>query len=73
MSTELKKIIEKDLTKYDYIHVVAKTTNMSVLRFYWNYYILVIKLFNLANKYGTYDYLDINKWKREYTKFLFKR
>ena len=67
------KIIEKDLTKYDYIHVVAKPSNMGVLRFYWNYYILVIKLFNLANKYGTYDYLDINKWKREYTKFLFKR
>ena len=66
------KIIEKDLTKYDYIHVVAKPTNMSLIRFYWNYYILVIKLFNLAKKYGTYNYLDINKWKREYTKFLFK-
>ena len=66
------KIIVKDLTKFDYIHVVAKPSNMSVFRFYWNYYILVIKLFNLANKYGTYDYLDINKWKKAYTKFLFK-
>lgn len=66
------RIIVKDLTKFDFIHVVAKPTNMSVLRFYWNYYILVIKLFNLANKYGTYDYLDINKWKKAYTKFLFK-
>lgn len=66
------KIVIKDLTKFDFVHVVAKPTNMSVWRFYLNYYILVIKLFNLANKYGTYDYLDINKWKKAYTKFLFK-
>lgn len=66
------KIIVKDLTKFDFVHVVAKPTKMSVWRFYLNYYILVIKLFNLANKYGTYDYLDINKWKKAYTKFLFK-
>lgn len=67
------KIITKDLTKFDYIHVVAKPTKMSIIRFYWHYYVLVIKLFNFANKNGTYDYLDINKWKKEYTKFLFKR
>lgn len=66
------KIVVKDLTKFDFVHVVAKPTNMSVWRFYLNYYILVIKLFNLANKYGTYDFLDINKWKKAYTKFLFK-
>lgn len=67
------KIITKDLTKFDFIHVVAKPTNMSVARFYWNYYILVIKLFNLVKKYGTYDFIDIKKWKKEYTKFLFKK
>lgn len=68
----INKIIENDLTKYDFIHVVAKPSKMSIWRFYLNYYILVIKLFNLANKYGSYDFLDINKWKRAYTKFLFK-
>ena len=46
---------------------------MSVIRFYWNYYVLVIKLFNLVKKYGTYDFIDIKKWKKEYTKFLFKK
>lgn len=66
------EIIINDLTKFDFVHVVAKPTNMGVFWFYWNYYILVIKLFNLGNKYGTYDYLDINKWKKAYTKFLFK-
>ena len=68
-----KKIITKDLTKFDFIHVVAKPSNMSVARFYWNYYVLVIKLFNLVKKYGTYDFIDLKKWKREYTKFLFKK
>lgn len=67
------RIITKDLTKFDFIHVVAKPTNMSVARFYWNYYILVIRLFNLVKKYGTYDFIDIKKWKKEYTKFLFKK
>ena len=67
------RIITKDLTKFDFIHVVAKPTNMSVIRFYWNYYVLVIKLFNLVKKYGTYDFIDIKKWKKEYTKFLFKK
>lgn len=67
------KVITKDLTKFDYVHVVARPAKMSVARYYWCYYVLVIKLFNLAQKNGTYDYLDINKWKREYTKFLFKK
>lgn len=67
------KIITKDLTKFDFIHVVAKPTHMSVARFYWNYYMLVIKLFNLAKKNGVYDFVDMKKWKKEYTKFLFKK
>ena len=67
------KIITKDLTKFDFIHVVARPTHMSVARFYWNYYVLVIKLFNLVKKYGTYDFIDLKKWKKEYTKFLFKK
>ena len=66
------RIIEKDLTKFDYVHVVAKPSKMSVRRYYYHYYKLVIKLFLLVKKYGTYDYIDLKKYMRQFRKLLIK-
>jgi len=67
-----EKIFEKDLTKFDYVHVVAKPSKMSKIRFYYHYYKLVIKLFLLVKKYGTYDYIDLNKYMKQFRRLLFK-
>ncbi len=67
------KYIENDLTKFDYIHTVVKPTKMSIRKFYFHYYKLVIKSFLLVKKYGTYDYIDINKWIKEFFKQIFKK
>lgn len=67
------KNIENDLTKFDYIHTVVRPTKMSIRKFYYYYYKLVIKSFLLVKKYGTYDYIDINKWIKEFFKQIFKK
>ena len=64
------KLITDDFTKFDYIHLVVKPTNISERMYYLHYYILVFKLFNLAKKYGIYDFMDWNKLKRDFFTLL---
>jgi len=67
------KLITDDLTKFDYIHLVVKPTKISEKMYYFYYYILVFKLFNLAKKYGIYDFMDWRKLKRDFFTLLTKR
>ena len=67
------KLITDDLTKFDYIHLVVKPTKISEKMYYLYYYILVFKLFNLAKKYGIYDFLDYKKLKKDFFTLLTKR
>ena len=64
------KIITSDLTKFDYIHLVVKPTKISEKLYYLYYYILV---FNLAKKYGIYDFMDYKKLKKDFFTLLTKR
>ena len=64
------KLITDDLTKFDYIHLVVKPTKLSIKKYYLHYYILVFKLFNLAKKYGIYDFMDWGKLKRNFFTLL---
>lgn len=64
------KLITDDLTKFDYIHLVVKPTKLSIKKYYLHYYILVFKLFNLAKKYGIYDFMDWRKLKRNFFTLL---
>lgn len=64
------KLITDDLTKFDYIHLVVKPTKISIKKYYLYYYILVFKLFNLAKKYGIYDFMDWGKLKRDFFTLL---
>lgn len=67
------KLITDDLSKWDYVHLVANPTRLSIKRYYLNYYILMFKLFNLAKKYGIYDFLDWGKLKKDFLTLLFKK
>ena len=64
------KLITKDLTKFDYIHLVVNPTKISIKKYYFYYYILVFKLFNLEKKYGIYDFMDWEKLKRNFFTLL---
>ncbi|MBQ8245869.1 MAG: cobalamin-dependent protein [Lachnospiraceae bacterium] len=52
------KLITDNPSHWDYLHVVAKPEHMSVRRYYFNYYKLLIKLFLKAQREGVYDFLD---------------
>ena len=67
------KLITDDLTKFDYVHLVCEPINISEKMYYLYYYILVFKLFNLARKYGIYDFMDWGKLKRDFLTLLTKK
>lgn len=63
MNTELireykDRLITRDPSHWDYLHVVAKPLNLSVRRFYFHYHILLIRLFLRAWRQGIYDFID---------------
>ena len=68
----LDKLITINPKYYDYFHVVAKPTNLSIRKYYLYYYILLIKLFLLAKKQGVYDFLDYNFYIKNFIKNILK-
>ena len=52
------KLITANPSHWDYLHLVAKPDNMSVKRYYFHYYKLLIKLFLKAQREGVYDFID---------------
>ena len=52
------RLITKDPSHWDYLHVVAKPSAMSVKRYYMYYHILLVKLFIRAWRQGIYDFVD---------------
>lgn len=66
------RLITKDPSHWDYLHVVAKPAHMSVKRYYMHYHILLVKLFLRAWRYGIYDFLDYKFYISSMLKNLFK-
>ena len=67
------KIITDNPSHFDYLHLVAKPTNMSVKRYYFNYYILLIKLFLKAKKEGVYDFINYGDYIKSFISNIFKK
>lgn len=67
------RIITDNPSHFDYLHLVAKPSNMSVKRFYFNYYILLVKLFLKAKKEGVYDFIDYGDYIRSFIRNIFKK
>lgn len=56
---------------WDYLHVVAKPSNMSVKQFYFHYHILAAKLFIKGWREGIYDFVDYGFYIRTILKNMF--
>ena len=52
------RLITRDPSHWDYLHVVAKPAHMSVRRYYMHYHILIGRLFLRAWRQGIYDFID---------------
>lgn len=65
------RIISSDPSHWDYLHLVAKPTHMSVKHFYFCYYKLLLKLLIRAKKDGIYDFLDYKKFIFDFIKQMF--
>lgn len=68
-----KRLITDNPSHFDYLHLVAKPTNLSVKRYYLNYYILLIKLFLKAKKDGVYDFIDYGDYIRSFISNIFRK
>ena len=52
------RLITHDPSHWDYLHVVAKPSRISVREYYFHYHILLIKLFLRAWRQGIYNFID---------------
>lgn len=66
------KIITNNPSHWDYLHLVAKPTKISVKKYYFYYYKLLIKLFIKAQREGVYDFIDYKDYIISFVKNIFK-
>lgn len=66
------RLITDNPSHWDYLHVVAKPEKLSVRRYYFNYYKLLIKLFLKAQKEGVYDFIDYKDYIKSFLKNMLK-
>lgn len=66
------KLITNNPSHWDYLHVVAKPSKISVRRYYFCYYKLLIKLFLKAKKEGVYDFIDYKDYIASFIKNIIK-
>ena len=67
------RMITDNPSHYDYLHLVAKPTHMSVKRYYFHYYKLLIKLFLKAKREGVYDFIDYGDYIRSFISNMFRK
>lgn len=66
------RIITNNPSHWDYLHLVAKPIKISVRKYYFNYYKLLIKLFLKAQREGVYDFIDYKDYIISFVKNIFK-
>lgn len=66
------RLITNNPSHWDYLHVVVKPDHMSVKRYYFHYYILLIKLFMKGKRDGIYDFIDYGDYIRSFVKNIFR-
>lgn len=72
-TSEKQKFITDNPSHFDYLHLVAKPTKLSVRRYYFNYYILLIRLFLKAQRDGIYDFIDYGDYIKSFVINIFKK
>lgn len=66
-----ERIVTDNPEHWDYLHVVAKPSKMSVRAFYIHYYILMIKLFIRGKRQGVYDFINYEDYIKSLVKNIF--
>ncbi len=67
------RLITDNPSHFDYLHVVATPSRMSVRRYYFHYYVLLIKLFLKAQRDGIYDFLDYGDYIKSFIGNIFRK
>lgn len=67
------KMITDNPSHFDYLHLVAKPTYLSVRKYYFYYYMLMIKLFLKAKREGVYDFIDYGDYIKSFIRNMFKK
>lgn len=67
------RLITDNPSHWDYLHVVAKPSKISIKRYYFNYYILLIKLFLKAQRDGIYDFINYREYIVSFVRNIFAR
>ncbi|NLK70342.1 MAG: radical SAM protein [Clostridiales bacterium] len=65
------RIITDNPEHWDYLHLVAEPSNISVKRFYFYYYTLLIKLFLKGQRENVYDFIDYGDYIKSFIKNIF--
>lgn len=68
-----QEFITDNPSHFDYLHLVAKPAKLSVRRYYFNYYILLIRLFLKAQREGIYDFIDYGDYIKSFVANIFKK
>lgn len=59
----LDKLITKDCTSWDFLHLVLKPTKLSTLSFYFEFYKLTYKLYKYTQKTGIFNFMNFKYYK----------
>ncbi len=66
------RLLTHDPSHWDYLHVVAKPSKLSVRAYYFHYHVLLIRLFIRAWRQGIYDFIDYKFFIGSMVKNLFR-
>lgn len=66
------RLITENPEAWDYLHVVAKPSSLSVRRYYFHYHVLLVKLFLKGQREGIYDFIDYSYYLKSFFKNMFR-
>ncbi len=67
------KLITKNCTYWDFLHLVIKPTKLSCFRFYFEFYKLTWKLYKFTQKTGIFDFMDFGYYKNIFGNYICKK
>lgn len=67
------RMITDNPSHFDYLHLVAKPSHMSVRGYYLSYYILLIRFFLKAKREGIYDFIDYGDYIKSFLRNIFTK
>lgn len=66
------RLITDNPEAWDYLHVVAKPSKLSVKQYYFHYHVLLVRLFLKGWREGIYDFIDYGFYLKSFLKNMFR-